>query len=328
MTDIGSRRAFLTRAWREALTAAPKVTSAVLPGVKVLAQTDAQPAATADATGFADPRLISATPVQEIMTVDELLRMADELGLADHRESLQALARASVRLVPGAPGAVAGRSRLGQELVQIDLAELTSLGVRSGLPLDGVLRFQCDMWDQAARWGRAHVVHVPEPDEQISSSTAAASTPSPSRLQLSVELSLPRVWSAPVEALGLDESQQESWQQLRLWLAGRQGVELFDDVDGVLVAHRLFGYPDERTGEMPLLCELLGAELEVDDHPLAHPLATRLAPLAGRWRLLLQVSAADGLIWPWSRRYERLYFWIDEHRLEVGDLSDVVVVAQ
>ncbi len=306
MTDIRSRRAFLTGAWRDALTAAPQVRSAVLP----------------------DRRLISASSVQEDVTVDELVRMAAELGLAGQQESLRALAEASVRLVPAAAGGGTGRSRLEQELVQIDLAELTSLGVRSGLPVDGLLRFQCDMWDQAARWGRAHVVHVPEPDEQISSSTDAASTPSFNRLQPSVELSLPRVWSASVEALGLDESQQESWQQLRRWLAGRQGVELFDDVDGVLVAHRLLGYPDERTGEMPLLCELLAADAEVDEHPSVHPLTPRLAPLAGRWRLLLQVSAGDGLIWPWSRRYERLYFWIDEHQLEVGDLSGVFAVAQ
>ena len=328
MTDIGSRRAFLTRAWREALTVAPKVAPAVLPGMAGRSLQGGSDGRPAEPPALADSGLISASPVQDITTVDELLHMAVELGLSDHRESVRALARPSVRLVPGA---ATGRSRLGQGLAQIDLAELTALGARSGLAAEGLLQFQCEIWDQAMRWGRAHVSHVShgfEPAAQSSESTETTAISPSNDLQLSVELSLPRVWSASVEALGLDESQQQSWQQLRRWLAGRQGVELFDDVDGVLVAHRLFGYPDERTGEMPLLCELLAAEAEVDDHPLAHPLAARLAPLAGRWRLLLQVSAADGLIWPWSRRYERLYFWIDEHRLEVGDLSDVFVVAQ
>jgi hypothetical protein len=327
MTDTGSRRAFLTRAWREALTAAPKVTSAVLPGLEVPpvpALSDAQPA---DATSVAGRHAVSAASVRETVTVEELAGMAAELGLADHQDPIRALARASVRLVPEPGGAGIGRSRLARELVQIDLAELTSLGVSVGLPVSGVLQFRCAISDRR-RWGRAHVVHVSEREEEISGCTKDAATVASEQLRLTVELSLPRVWSAGVEALGLDASEQESWQQLRRWLAGRQGVELFDEVDGGLVAHRLFGYPDERTGEMPLLCELLAAGEEVDEPPLVHPLAPRLAPLAGRWRLLLQVSAGAGPNWPWTRRYERLYFWIDEHHLALGDLSGVFAVAQ
>lgn len=319
-----SRRALFTRAWRDAVAAAPRVApAAVRP---LLRHTDVPPDLGPNLAPDPDrPMIVTPSPVHESLTVDELLRMAAELGLADRSDSLSSLARSSLRLLPASSEVASGRSWLGESpLVQIDLRELSSLGISPGLPCDGVLQFHCDISGRGPRWHGPQdpglqVLHVPEPEVTSGSSRF---------LQLSVELAIPRVWSAPVEALGLDDREKQSWQELRFRLADRQGVELFDGVDGYLAVHRFLGYPDERTGEMALLCELLASDAEVDDHPLAHPLAPELEPLAGRWRLLLQLSVADGLLWPWTRAYERLYFWIDEHDLETGDLSRVFAVAQ
>jgi hypothetical protein len=320
MTDLASRRAFLRGAWRDARAAAPQVASAVVPAVRPFLRGPDGPASPGR-------DVIDATAVKDTATVDELLSAATEFRLADRLECVRSLVRRSVRLVPAATAVGTGRSRLGEPLAQIDLAELTSLGVGHGLPADGLLHLDCDISDEGPRWRGPQAVlvgHIPEGKVNPPPATHASAI----ALLLSVELSLPRVWSAPVAALDLDESEQQGWQELRGWLARRQGVELFDQVEVHLAAHRLFGYPDERTGEMPLICELLAAGAVIDDHPIAHPRARELEALARRWRLLLQLSAAEELAWPWAARYERLYFWIDEQRLEAGDLSEIFAVAQ
>lgn len=336
MSDGSSRRAFLTRAWRDALQAAPKVTSAVLPGPGLrlpssgAAQEPANPHTEFAAGG---ENVVVAASVPDTATVQELLDQATGTGLASRLEPLRELARPSARLTPVPADFAPGRSCFWDPPVQIDLAELAALGVPCGLPRDGLLQFHCDISDEGAGWRgprdpRAQAVHVPESQLLATDPEAEAWAGSPQALRLSVELSIPRVWSAPVAALELDEAEQRAWQELRVWLAERQGVELFDQVDGRLAVDRLFGYPDERTGGMPLLCELLAQGVPVDGEPGAHPMAPTYEPLAGRWRLLLQLSASPALIWPWASRYERVYFWIDRERLEAGDLSEVVAVAQ
>ena len=74
--------------------------------------------------------------------------------------------------------------------------------------------------------------------------------------------------------------------------------------------HRIGGYPDERRGDMPLICELqlLGVDLE-GKAPATHPLAAALEREAGDWRLLAQLGADDDLGWSWGPRYQRLYVW-------------------
>ena len=60
------------------------------------------------------------------------------------------------------------------------------------------------------------MLHVPSP---------GGATPT---TRLSVELTLPRVWAAPVQALGLDPIEHDGYLRLRRLVATMQDVE-FDD---------------------------------------------------------------------------------------------------
>jgi hypothetical protein len=133
------------------------------------------------------------------------------------------------------------------------------------------------------------------------------------RVVASAEWTLPRVWSAPVVALGMDDEQREAYISLRAWLAAEQGVQLHEDVAGVLELHRLFGHPDDTRGDGPLTCELLDAGLPIDDL-WAH--TEREAHAHERWRLLLQLTHP-------SPGVERLTFWIPRADLAAGDHSRV-----
>ncbi len=242
------------------------------------------------------PSPTTAAAVSGTVTLDELLAQAAVAGLEGRSEAVRALARRSIRLTPD----VAGRSSLGGErcLAQIDLASIAALGAAPALPAEGALVFADD---------RVGLVSAPGP--------VSGAEP----VQPSLELSLPRVWSAPVEALGLGTDERTAWIALRVWLAERQGVELHDSTPGFLALHRLLGYPDETGGDMPLRCELLDAGVAHDDepYPRMHPRARELEPRSARWRLLLQLSVGDA---------ERVYFWITAEDLEAGDFNRVRVM--
>jgi Domain of unknown function (DUF1963) len=248
-----SRRDLFTRAWRDALAAAPKL------GPFAAAEPPA------DEPPRFEPETIAAGPATGAVSEDELVARADAIGLARHADAIRSLALRSVRLTPGA-----GRSRVGGPCVaQIDLAEVAALGVESPLPAAGVLVFGDS------------VRLAPEPID------GEPSAP----LDASAELSLPPAWSAAVDALGADHDERVRWQELRAWLAERQGVEMHDGTPDFLAVHRLLGYPDETADVMPS---------------------------GERWRLLLQVS---------HEHARRTYFWIGEDDLAASDFAHVQVIA-
>jgi uncharacterized protein YwqG len=149
---------------------------------------------------------------------------------------------------------------------------------------------------------------------------------------LSAERTLPRVWSAPVQALGLDTDEQQGWQQLRRRLAELQGVTLADETDTtdqLPALHRLLGHPDERRGQMPLACEAAAHGIDLADKPPhAHPATRDLEAAADRWQLLLQLTTDDALGWTWREGRERLYLWIDTDDLHARDFSRVWAIPQ
>ena len=148
-------------------------------------------------------------------------------------------------------------------------------------------------------------------------------------LDLSTELVLPRVWSEPVQELGLDEAGQSAWTALRERLAAVQGVELHGEDPQPCVVHRFLGYPDERTGNMPIECELRAAGIDLEGGPaFAHARAAELGPRSTRWRMLLQLSTDDLLGWSWGSGAERLYVWIDGADLAAGELSRTCTIIQ
>jgi hypothetical protein len=248
-----SRRDLFTRAWRDALAAAPKLGPFA----------GAEPA---DAPPRFEPETIAAGPATSSVSEDELVARAEAIGLERHADAIRSLALRSVRLTPGA-----GRSCVGGPCVaQIDLAEVAALGVESPLPAAGVLLF-----GDSVRLAADPIDGEPS-----------------TRLAASAELSLPHAWSSAVDALGADHDERVRWQDLRAWLAERQGVEMHDGTPDFLAVHRLLGYPDE-TGHV--------------------------MPSGERRQLLLQIS---------HEHARRTYFWIGEDDLAASDFSRVQVVAR
>ena len=265
-------------------------------------------------------RATRGLPARAGVTVGDLLDLADEAGLGGRLDAVQALALTSVRLTLGRArphGSRLGEAPAGPDeafcLAHIDLAELAGVLGRDSpfmgatlscfAPVDGDCRV---------------VVDAPPPGAQRWRS-----------IDLTVELELPRVWSAPVQALALDGAEHEAWQRLREQLAERQGVDLHDGTLELQAVHRLLGYPDDRQGDMPLACELLArGHVLGDDPPLAHARAAEAEPRVGRWRLLLQLTIDDDLGWAWGEGRDRLYLWIDERDLANGDFARVRAIAR
>jgi hypothetical protein len=200
----------------------------------------------------------AARPAARVASADELDVLAEECGL--RRDDVRALARVSVRLTPVRERTT---SFLGGDAeVALDLAEVARVAV-TGLPESGTL------WCYADR-----VV--------VGDDRARGAVP----LSLSAELTLPRVWAAPVQALGLSSDEATGWEELRTRLAKLQGVEPPPAPDHVM---RLLGYPEERTGDMPGLCG------------------------EGEWHLLLQLPAEHG---------RRRFVWVPGS----GELADAVAI--
>jgi hypothetical protein len=202
----------------------------------------------------AAPLAPAARPAARLATAAELAGLAVECGL--RLDDVRALARTSVRLTPARErtGSFVG----GDADLALDLADVArAAGTGHGLPAEGVL--WCFRDRVAVRPGRAQ-----------------GSVP----VSLSAELVLPRRWAAPVQALGLSEAETLGWEELRARLAALQGVEPPPAPDHVM---RVLGYPEDRNGEMPALCE------------------KRSGVPSERWRLLAQLPADAG---------RRLFVWV------------------
>jgi len=238
----------------------------------------------------------------------EVTELARELGLGRHEAAVEAALRVSLALtIAGrAPGSSRGDAT---ELLTLSLEEPLLEG--SALSAHrGSLRLGLDdrgSWslrhDPAA--AGAHAAHPLRGGRGI-------------ELAASRELLLPREWSDEVQALGLDDDGLEAWGRLRSRLAALQGRELYAELDGV-VSHRWLGLPDDRSGSMPLECELrAGGLFEQGTPPLAHLQAAQLSRRSARWRLLLQLSPDERLGWSFGESGERLFVWMREDDMAHG----------
>jgi uncharacterized protein YwqG len=280
--------------------------------------------------------------------VDDLLGIAEELGLGARRGELVAAARWSVQLtpsdLPGAPAKFGGRASLpqgaawpcagGRALTLLAALHLDRLAP-TRLPFEGqgTLLFFFDTaampsgLDAAARGG-GRVLHV----SRDRSSTPASGPALPRGATFgdaSIELVIPRVWSARVDALGLTDDERDAWELLRRRLARSQGTELTEQVVSAShVSHRVLGYAEETSGDMPLICELCDRGYRTEGHALTHPHAGEAEPESDRWELLAQFSRDTELNWRWSGGIGRIYFWIDRAQLAAGDLSRVWAIAR
>jgi Domain of unknown function (DUF1963) len=256
-------------------------------------------------------------------TPKELLALASESGLDARGDAVSRLERTSVRVEAAAVSEARGWTQLGGSAALADGAGrlLAQIAVRdlpavpTGWPErdDLVLLFRDDA-DGAVSAARAP---LPRRRGRAPRRTGRAAV-------LAAESTLPRAWAAPVQALELDADERNGWQELRSQWAVAQDAELEDEARLTRVVHRLGGYPDERSGTMPALCELRAAGIEAPDGDPHRAVAEAgLAERLPRWRLLAQLSDDPELGWDWGRTRRRLYVWVDADDLASGDLSSV-----
>lgn len=261
---------------------------------------------------------VGPAPVQRPLGAFDLRRLADRHGLAAVADDVVALSRATVRLVP-TDASPEGASRLfpaPDDAVADDVLEIATLrgdvlaAVGLALPL-GAATLSLSL-----RLPESVGEHEPGP--LVCGPALAVVGPPAVHEEDGVppELTLPRVWSAPVQALDLDEAATVSWELLRAAMATAQGTSPPDEAASAV--HRVLGYPDERRGLMPALCaERSGASPEQEGGAPEH------------WRLLLQASTAGLATVPSALTdRERVYFWIADGALARGDLSSIVAIAQ
>jgi hypothetical protein len=250
-----------------------------------------------------------AARTSAVVSDEGLLELAEGCDLNELAEQVQGLSVRGSRLHPelGAPQPP-GRLRPPAEVT----VDLTTLPRHLPLLDAGALRVEVDPDALTGNQGPVEVA------------VALVSESAAPRLLACPELTLPRAWSAPVQALGLRPDQLERWEELRRRLAAAQGVELTDHPARPFSIHRLLGYPDEQTGEMPVWCELREQGIDLGGEPVfMHPLAQQVGAEARRWRLLLQISRDARLGWRWGTGFERLYVWIPATDLRSGRLDRV-----
>lgn len=279
-----------------------------------------------------------AAPAQRTATLEELLAKAGEFGLEERRDALAELARMSLRMVPAAhaptSGVVFGGRPLmneGQQWPSWQGRPLTLLAqVESGEQL-GRLLFFYDTTGRpsgglGAHRGSARVLRAN--DSRLFAGEGPALPPAGFGGQLAGELVIPHAASRQVALLELSDAERDAWEGLRAELASLQGTRLTDARSGVFqVVHRLFGYPDETVGEMPLTCELASSgEDVIEGRAHLHPQASKLEPRSNRWELLAELSGDGKLGWPWVA--QRIYFWVDRDALAVGELEQVWAIAR
>ena len=337
MEGASSRRGFLRSLMRESAKSASEASRLLnVPGVPMPPLRPPPPPE--PARPRRDPEFDRAKATSGIVTIDGLRGLAAEHGLQDHVDEIAALARHSVRLTsptlqddPVGAWLFEPTEGLLDESVwplwegerltlvaQLDLTDPVLRDVDLPLPFDGRLlvlwaAVQAPSGQLAAHAGAGRVLHVPTPGGAVP----------PTRL--SVELTLPRVWAAPVQALGLDPVEHDGYLRLRRRIATMQDVELDDGFGRPIAYHRVLGYPNETGGLMPITCELTASGRDATDLDAADD---DVAARAGRWRLLAQLTAgAEG---PWNLGGEagRLYVWITDEDLRAGDFSRVRAVAQ
>jgi len=274
------------------------------------------------------PPLTQASPVERSLTVEDVLDLATEEGLADRADALRGLARAGTRLTPaagdgparswiGRPEATAHADGTVAVVADIDLADPALAG--GPLPGDGRLIVEVIVPRRAPIGPCSRAQVRVEPDDL---SARLEGLP----VELSTEMMLPRVWAAPVTALMFAEPEQAAYIRLRERVAELQGVPVEDgDAEGV-ARHHLLGYPTETSGSMPLECELASRGLDLDT-PL-HQVPQPVVAASERWRLLLQLTQdeAGGVVL--DAGSERLFLWIAQDGLDRQDLSEVWAIAR
>jgi hypothetical protein len=221
----------------------------------------------------------------------------------------------------------------GLPLELVALVDLDSLAPRpaslAGIRQGRLMMFFHDVSDSCRllhQHASSRVILAEKSQNQPLGASILPLTPGGTRLRLAPELALPRVWSDPVQALNLTDVELGLWEKLRERLAAVQGTMLADLLPNDPEVHRLFGYPDERTGDMQLICELGARGYDVADQFAVYDLATEDArSCSDRWRLLAQFEIGRAVR---EVNWRRLYYWVDKDDLDCGQFAHVSTVAR
>lgn len=280
--------------------------------------------------------------------MDSLGSLMEDAGLGRHAKALAALARPCVHLasVAGNGESGVGASRLGGApdlpadtgwpvwrdrplafLAQVDLAGVAGLPGTDVLPEHGLLSFFYEVeegawgFDPADR-GSFRVLYtpagVPLRRREIPAGVPDYGRFDPAALFPSAGVTLPS-WEEPaVEALEMDEADQEAYGELEI--PGHPG-----EAAG---SHQLLGWPTViQSGYMEMECQLASNGVHMGGAAVDEERALPLVSGAGDWRLLLQLDSDDhaGMSWGDSGR---LYFWIRAPDLAARDFDHVWMVLQ
>lgn len=312
MSPSSDRREFLKVMFREAAREAIKINDSISSSGSLAGATRPQ----ASEAGDVQP-LPRASPAKRCCSPAELLSMAQRCGLQARLGDVAELARLSVRLTPR--DSADGWCERSEVRAQLDLKQIAAQAGRStGLPDVGVLRFRGkDPGPEATGVTPCEVEHV-----GTRTRAALPSFTTGGRVTPTAEVTLPRMWSASVDALALDDDERLGWHSLREALARAQGVDPIDSTSGTHRIDRLLGYPDETTGLMPETCEFHVRALDADVMESLE--LEQFREHSSRWRLLLQAQADPRR----SVHRRRWYFWIDAEALADCEFRNVVAIVR
>lgn len=310
-TRRGLLRAFARTAARRAQEGADIVGPGGLQGLLM-----GDELASKGAAGEAPPN-VPATPTRyparapmRAATFNDLLALARAEGLMQRDDELRALARRSLRMTPieaaHADAWILTKDdwvATGDEVL-LALINLSAAGIHGcELPGEGWLGLFVESVDGSAesdaRRARGVVLDMP-------AAVSGAAEPA----ALHPELVIPRRWHEAVQALDLDDIEAKAYERLRKRVHVLQGVETEADGGPGIAYHRLLGYPNETTGNMPADCVRALRSWSVADGPESDPVDPVLP--SREWLLLAQISVGE-------RR--RAYVWIRQTDLEAGEFG-------
>jgi hypothetical protein len=316
--DASTRRGLLRALARTAARQTREGAAALGPGgLEALLAGDEPPSARSQGAAApimpAMPARSPARATARAASLDELLALAHAEGLTQRDDELRALARRSLRMTPTEAARADAWILTGDDWgaardeVLLALIHLAATSAHDCcLPGEGWLALFIESSDGSidSEARRAHGVLLEMP---------AAIPNGAEPVALSPELAIPRRWHEAAQALEFDDSEADAYDRLRTQLRVLQGIENDDDGGLRIAYHRLLGYPNETTGNMPPDCVRAqrdwsaAAGLETD--PGAPALPSR------EWQLLAQISVG---------RRRRAYVWIHQTDLEAREFGRLV----
>jgi uncharacterized protein YwqG len=285
------------------------------------------------------------------VTRDRLVEAIGHHGLGDRAESILALTRPSISLLPGESRS---GTRFGGDpdlpgvarwpewetgplafICQVSLDEVTPLDSERALPRSGNLAFFYDaegvrpdgaggIWGFDPKdAGGARVLHLTGELSPRARPVADGATLTERPLRAEQGMTIPPWESPEIEALELSRDEADRYFELHEAVDRARGYD-----DEFAVIHQLLGHPDQIQGDMKLECQLVTNGLYCGDSSgYEDPRAAELEGGAADWRLLLQIASDEDAGAMWGD-LGRLYYWIRSQDLQRGGFDATWLVLQ